>query len=118
MTAIEPGDKAALDQEFGARAEGINPYYIRYTVENVDGTDFSFTSAPSLRATTAERRSTGVVVSGDLGDCEGESAPAEFNTPGATYDTCRLQGGQEGADVAGAMYDEDDYDESPIVWTP
>ncbi|SDD76827.1 hypothetical protein [Actinokineospora iranica] len=63
-------------------------------------------------------RGTGVVISGELDDCERESAPREFSSVGAKYQSCRLQGGTAKIEVAGAEYDEDSYKDNPIVWTP
>lgn len=116
VTAIEAGDEAAFRSKFGKKADGIVPYYIRYTVENVDGSDLAHTSSPMLGAVGADGRSTGAIVVGSITGCERESASRTFNTPGAKYETCRLQGARKGLEVAGAEYDEGDYDDKPITW--
>ncbi|PWV81854.1 hypothetical protein SAMN05421630_10687 [Prauserella marina] len=117
VTAIEPGDKAEFESKFGDKAQGIDPVYIRYTIENVEGGDFSYSSAPRLRALGADGTGTGVIVSGDLGTCESDSAPKDFTAPGATYETCRLQGGTPDNPAVGVEYSDDDYSDDPIVWT-
>ncbi|MEU3272502.1 hypothetical protein ABZ639_16795 [Saccharomonospora sp. NPDC006951] len=117
VTAIEPGDKAEFESEFGEKAKGIDPVYIRFTVENVEGGDFSYSSAPRLRALGADGTGTGVIMSGDLGSCESDSAPEDFTAPGATYETCRLQGGTPDNPAVGVEYSDDDYSDEPIVWT-
>ncbi|WP_052424073.1 hypothetical protein [Nonomuraea candida] len=116
VTSVEEGDRDAFERRFGQRARGIVPYYIRYTVENVDGTDLSYTSAPYLRLVTADGRGTGAVVVGGMSDCRRESAPRDFDRAGATYETCRLAGTRDGVEVAGAGFDEDDYRDDPVVW--
>lgn len=116
VTAIEKGDTAAFRSKFGERAKGIVPYYIRYTVENVDGSDLSYSTVPALGAVVAGGRSTGTVVVGDLTGCERGKSGKDFTKAGAKYETCRLQAAREGVEVAGAEYDEDDYDDKPILW--
>ncbi|WP_081192056.1 hypothetical protein [Saccharomonospora piscinae] len=117
VTAIEQGESADL-AEFGDRANGLVPYFVKFTVENVEGTDLSYSSV-SLGAVTADGRGTGVVISGDVeGKCESESADGDFTSAGATYESCTLQAAQEGVEIAGAEFDEgDDYMDEPVVWT-
>lgn len=96
------------------------PYYIRYTVENVGGTDLSNTSAPLLRGVGPGGRSTGaVVIGGALPGCERGRPTAAFASAGGRYETCRLQAGREGTPVTGASYNEREggYDDAPIVWS-
>ncbi|MEU3270076.1 hypothetical protein ABZ639_04470 [Saccharomonospora sp. NPDC006951] len=116
VTGIEQGESADL-AEFGDRAKGLVPYYIKVSVENLEGTDLSY-STVRLRAVTGDGRSTGVVISGDIeGKCESESAPREFTTTGATYETCVLQAAQEGVDVVGAEFnDGDGYEDEAVTW--
>ncbi|WP_222722168.1 hypothetical protein [Actinomadura alba] len=118
VTAIEQGDQAAFSARFGARANGMVPYYIRYSIENVGGTDLSSSSAPLLRAIGPDGRSTGVGVIGDLPACERGRATDQFTSAGAKYEACRLQAARQGGEVAGAEYDESEggYRDSPIVW--
>ncbi|MEU6642521.1 hypothetical protein ABZ863_08210 [Saccharomonospora sp. NPDC046836] len=117
VTAVEQGDQAAFDAQYGERGAGVVPYYIRYTLENVDGADLADTLPPRLSAITSEGRTTGVVLTGDLPDCENSRTPEDFTTPGASYEVCQLQGGREGADISGARFNEDDYRSDPVVWT-
>ncbi|TQM78794.1 hypothetical protein FHX81_1074 [Saccharothrix saharensis] len=116
VTAIEQGSNADL-AAFGEKAKGITPFYIRVTVENVGGTDLSYSSV-SLRAVGPDGKGTGVIISGDTAQCESESAKKDFTTAGAKYETCVLQGAREGAKVAGATFDKaDGYEKSPVTWT-
>ncbi|CAM3181785.1 hypothetical protein SAXI111661_21740 [Saccharomonospora xinjiangensis] len=117
VTAIEQGDSADL-AAFGDRAKGLVPYFIKFKVENVEGTDLSYSSV-RLRATAADGRGTGVVISGDVeGKCESETASRDFTTAGASYESCALQASSEGIEVVGAEFsDSDDYLDDPIVWT-
>ncbi|MEU4766561.1 hypothetical protein AB0H12_25235 [Actinosynnema sp. NPDC023794] len=116
VTAIEQGANADL-AAFGEKAKGITPFYIRVTVENVGGTDLSYSSL-SLRALGADGKGTGVIISGDTKQCESETAKKDFTTAGAKYETCVLQGAREGAAVASASYaNGDGYDKSPITWS-
>ena len=116
VTAIEAGTNADL-AAFGEKAKGITPFYIRVTVENVGGTDLSYSSV-SLRAVGADGKGTGVIISGDTAQCESESAKKDFTTAGAKYETCVLQGAREGSAVAGATFDRSDgYEKAPVTWT-
>ncbi|MFD0200399.1 MULTISPECIES: hypothetical protein [Saccharothrix] len=115
VTAIEAGTNADL-ASFGEKAKGITPYYIRVTVENVGGTDLSYSSV-SLRAVGADGKGTGVIISGDTAQCESESAKKDFATAGAKYETCVLQGAREGSAVAGATFDRSEgYEKAPVAW--
>ncbi|GAA3685924.1 hypothetical protein GCM10022224_058400 [Nonomuraea antimicrobica] len=116
VTAVEKGDPAELEREFGARAKGIVPYFIRYTVANVDGEDRSFASAPYLQPVTATGGPTGAVVTGSMDGCERESAPKDFAQAGATFETCRLTGARSGVEIVGAEFDDDTYRDKPVVW--
>jgi hypothetical protein len=118
VTAIEQGDQAAFKTRFRAKGNGMVPYYIRYSVENVGGTDLSSSSAPLLSAIGPDGQGTGVSVIGDLPDCERGRATDQFTSAGAKYEGCRLQAARQGDEVAGAEYDETDggYGDSPIVW--
>lgn len=117
VTAIEKGDQKALRQQFGEQAEGITPYYVKYEVENIDGSDLSFVSSPNIGGTGAGGESTGAVVSGDLPDCESASAPADFAAAGDTYSGCSLEG-SGGVEIVEANYEEGDYYDNPVVWKP
>ncbi|GHE77088.1 hypothetical protein GCM10017786_02980 [Amycolatopsis deserti] len=115
VTAIERGDNADL-AAFGDRAKGLTPFYVRATIENVGGTDLSYSSV-SLRGLGADGRSTGVIISGDTDKCESESAGKDFTTAGAKYQTCVLTAAREGGSVTAAEFDKGDaYSGSPLVW--
>ncbi|URN09743.1 hypothetical protein LUW74_44620 [Actinomadura madurae] len=118
VTAIERGDQSAFLRRFGSRAKGLTPYYIRYRIENVGGTDLSFSTAPSLTALDRDGRGTGVVLVGELPDCERGEAGAEFTKAGATFQGCRLQAGRGGTQVTSAEYSDTEggYSDRPIVW--
>ncbi|MGW1316919.1 hypothetical protein [Streptomyces sp. NPDC002426] len=116
VTAIEKGAEADMDK-FGAKAKGMTPYYIRMKVENVGGTDLSYASL-RLRGQLAGGGPTGVILIGDLpGKCDSETAPRDFTTKGASYDTCSLSATKT-EPVAAASFDEGDaYSDSPVLWT-
>ncbi|WP_439379056.1 hypothetical protein [Amycolatopsis lexingtonensis] len=115
VTAIEKGENADL-AKYGDKAKGITPFYLRATVENVDGADLSYASV-SLRALGADGRSTGVIITGSTDGCKSETAGKDFKTAGAKFETCTLQGAREGSAVEAATFDKGDgYDKSPVVW--
>ncbi|WP_027931433.1 hypothetical protein [Amycolatopsis thermoflava] len=117
VTAVEAGDKAAMEQQYGDRAKGLTPYYIRYTVENVDGADHAFASSPNFGLAMADGGPTGVVITGELGSCTDDGAPKDFTTAGAKYEACDLSATQDGAQIAGAEFDDDEYSDAPLIWT-
>ncbi|MFF8500359.1 hypothetical protein ACF07L_06840 [Streptomyces anulatus] len=116
VTAIEKGAEADM-AAFGDKAKGMTPYFIKMKVENVGGTDLSYASL-KLDGVLEGGAGTGIVLIGDLpGKCDRESAPREFTTKGASYETCSLTA-TKGAPVTAAQFDEGDaYSDSPVVWT-
>ncbi|MDQ2584380.1 hypothetical protein [Saccharothrix yanglingensis] len=116
VTAIEQGANADL-AKFGDKAKGITPFYIRVSVENVGGTDLSYSSV-SLRGLGADGKGSGVIISGDTDKCESETAARDFTTAGAKYETCVLSAAREGSAITGASFDKggDAYVDDPIVW--
>ncbi|MEV0081548.1 hypothetical protein [Saccharopolyspora sp. NPDC050642] len=50
-------------------------------------------------------RTAGMLITGSMPGCEGRRSPADFDRPGARYDSCRLDAAGEGDEV-----------ENPIVW--
>ena len=115
VTAIEAGPKEDL-AKFGDKAKNITPFYLRAKVENLSGTDLSFTSI-GLRGLGEDGKGTGVIISGDTPKCDSTSAPKTFKAAGETYETCVLSAAQDGLKVAGAEYNRgDDYVKSPVVW--
>ncbi|SDJ08302.1 hypothetical protein SAMN04488074_101461 [Lentzea albidocapillata subsp. violacea] len=112
---IEAGEKADL-AKFGDKAKHLTPFYLRAKVENLSGTDLSFTSI-GLRGLGEDGKGTGVIISGDTPKCDSTSAPKTFKTAGETYETCVLSAAQDGLKVAAAEYNRgDDYVKSPVVW--
>ncbi|MCT2592967.1 hypothetical protein LHJ74_27985 [Streptomyces sp. N2-109] len=120
VTGVDKLDKAAFDKAMGDKANpDITPYCVRYTIENADGSDLGGTYPPNLSGVSESGGSTGAVVFGaSLPDCEEGQAPDEFAKKGASYKSSRLQGAGPGLTVAGAEYDDEDYSDKPIVWTP
>jgi hypothetical protein len=115
VTAIEKGAEADM-AAFGEKAKGMTPYFIRMKVENVGGTDLSYASL-KLDGVLEGGAGTGVVLIGDIpGKCDRETAPTEFTTKGASYETCTLTA-STGKPVTAAEFDEGDaYGDSPVVW--
>ncbi|WP_049565887.1 hypothetical protein [Nonomuraea sp. SBT364] len=116
VTAVDAGDRAAFRRQYGERAAGIVPYYIRYEVENVDGSDLSYSSGPSLGLVTAHGGPTGAVVSGSMPDCERANAPKGFTRAGATFSSCHLSGAAGRVEITGAEFDMNAYRDAPVSW--
>ncbi|MFC4857790.1 hypothetical protein [Actinophytocola glycyrrhizae] len=116
VTAIEKGTEADM-AAFGEKAKGMTPYFIKMKVENVGGTDMSYASL-TLSGVLEGGGGTGVVLIGDIpGKCDNETAPKEFATKGASYETCSLSA-TTGPPITAAEFDEgDEYSDSPVVWT-
>ncbi|WP_406453336.1 hypothetical protein OG782_21420 [Streptomyces sp. NBC_00876] len=116
VTAIEKGVEADM-AAFGAKAKGMTPYYIRMKVENVGGTDLAYSSL-RLRGQLEGGAPTGVILIGDLpGKCDSESAPSEFTTKGASYETCSLTATKTSPIAAASFEEGDAYSDSPVIWT-
>ncbi|MEE4492270.1 hypothetical protein [Streptomyces sp. BE230] len=116
VTAIEKGAEADM-AAFGAKAKGMTPYYIRMKVENVGGTDLAYSSL-RLRGKLEGGAPTGVILIGDLpGKCDNESAPREFTTKGASYETCSLSATKTDPIAAASFEEGDAYSDSPVIWT-
>ncbi|MFD3486087.1 hypothetical protein [Streptomyces sp. NPDC058665] len=116
VTAIEKGAEADM-AAFGEKAAGMTPYFIKMKVENVGGTDLSYASL-KLNGVLDGGGATGVVLIGDIpGKCDNETAPAEFTTKDASYETCSLSA-TKGTAVTSASFDEGDaYSDSPVTWS-
>jgi hypothetical protein len=86
-------------------------------VENVGGTDLSYSSL-KLDGVLDGGAATGVVLIGEIpGKCDRESAPKDFTTKGASYETCSLSA-TDGTPVTAAKFDEgDEYRDGPVIWT-
>ncbi|MEV6909369.1 hypothetical protein [Amycolatopsis sp. NPDC051071] len=115
VKTIELGAKEDL-AAYGDKAKGMTPVYIRISVENVGGTDLTYSSV-RLRAVGPDGKGTGVIITGETPKCQSESAKKDFKTAGATYETCGLQAVKDGDDVGGATYgDGDGYKDKPVIW--
>ncbi|MEU9202035.1 hypothetical protein [Streptomyces sp. NPDC048332] len=115
VTAIEKGAEADM-APFGAKAKGMTPYYIRMKVENVGGTDLSYSSL-KLRGKLEGGGPTGVILIGDLpGKCDSETAPRDFTTKGASYETCSLSATKTDPIAVAAFEEGDAYSDSPVTW--
>ncbi|MFD4672532.1 hypothetical protein ACFWNN_22590 [Lentzea sp. NPDC058450] len=114
LTAIEAGAKEDL-AKFGDKAKNVTPFYLRVKVENLSGTDLSYTSV-SLRGLGTDGKGTGVIISGDTPKCDSTSAPRTFKTAGETYETCVLTAAPDGLAVTAGEYNRGDYGKSPVVW--
>lgn len=118
VTAVEPGDQAQYETQFGEDAQGSVPHYVHYTVENLGGTDLSTKSLFSLYGSTVKgETNTGVFLIGDVPDCGRVLSPEDFTTVGASFESCQLIAAPTGQDIVEVGYDKGDYDENPIVWT-
>lgn len=116
VTAIEKGAEADM-APFGDKAKGMTPYYIRMKVENVSGTDLSYASL-RLRGQLESGAPTGVILIGDLpGKCDSETAPRDFTTKGASYETCTLSATKTDPIAVASFEEGDAYSDSPVVWT-
>lgn len=116
MTAVEPGDTEAFRQAYGADAEGLQPYYLRFTLENVGGTDLTIKNPPKVDAILADGSTTGTFLTGSIDECKTMLTPDSFNTVGAKFDTCELDAAGAEDQIVGAQYSGGDYDEKPILW--
>ncbi|OXM54038.1 hypothetical protein [Amycolatopsis alba] len=115
VKSIELGAKEDL-AAYGDKAKGMTPVYIRMSVENVGGTDLTYSSV-RLRAVGADGKSTGVIITGETPKCQSETAKKDFKTVGATFETCGLQAIKDGDEVGGATYtDSDAYKDKPVIW--
>ncbi|EME63443.1 hypothetical protein [Amycolatopsis decaplanina] len=115
VKSIELGPKEDL-ASYGDKAKGMTPVYIRMSVENVGGTDLTY-STVRLRAVGPDNKGTGVIITGETPNCQSESAKKDFKTVGATYETCELQAIRDGGEVGGATYtDGDGYKDDPVIW--
>ncbi|MFE6766713.1 hypothetical protein [Streptomyces sp. NPDC057689] len=116
VTAIEKGAEADM-APFGDKAKGMTPYYIRMKVENVGGTDLSYSSL-RLRGKLDGGAPTGVILIGDLpGKCDNETAPRDFTTKGASYETCSLSATKTDPITVASFEEGDAYSDSPVLWT-
>ena len=65
---------------FGEQAQGLTPYCIRYTVENLTGTGFGTKNGPKLDALVGDGETTGTFVTGDIASCSARLTRATSTT--------------------------------------
>ncbi|MEW2505201.1 MULTISPECIES: hypothetical protein [unclassified Amycolatopsis] len=127
VKSIDKGAEADLAPlDLGDKAKGMTPYYVRVTVSNESGTDFSYSSLGLMNALLPDgSEAQGVSVIGTFDKCDSGDAGKDFTTKGATYESCVLAVAQAGTTVTGASYDEGDYSDQapgtdygskPITW--
>ncbi|TCP57086.1 hypothetical protein EV191_1011038 [Tamaricihabitans halophyticus] len=119
VSAIEEADRDEFRARFGEDAENVVPYFLRYEVENVDGTDLTAES-PQVALAGADGGSKGAMVTGQLAGCE-EARGAMETTLGKSFESCKLDAASEGTDVV-AEYkhvtpESEEYYDSPVTWT-
>ncbi|MEU4671257.1 hypothetical protein AB0F91_25560 [Amycolatopsis sp. NPDC023774] len=127
VKSIDKGTEADLAPlDLGDKAKGMTPYYVRVTVSNESGTDFSYTSLGLMNALLPDgSEAQGVSVIGTFDKCDSGDAGKDFTAKGATYESCVLAVAQAGTTVTGASYNEGDYSDQapgtdygskPITW--
>ncbi len=116
VTAIEQADQNEFRTAFGDKAQGLTPYCIRYTVENLTGTDFGTKVGPTLEALVGDGETTGTFITGDIPSCAPRLSPGDFDHPGARYENADLDATSPDDPVVAARYDGNDYDGNPLVW--
>ncbi len=121
-----PADLAVL--KLGDKVKGFTPYYVRITVTNVAGGPFAYSSLSSTSGVLADgSEAQGVIAFGRFDPCDSESAGRDFDSRGATYETCTIGLAGPGTAVVGAQYDSSysggdnpppntEYGRNPIVW--
>ncbi|MFI5607187.1 hypothetical protein [Amycolatopsis sp. NPDC051903] len=127
VTSIDKGTEADLAPlDLGDKAKGMTPYYVRVTVSNESGADFSYTSLGLMNALLPDgSQAQGVSVIGTFDKCDSGDAGKDFTTKGSTFKSCVLALAGPGTSVTGAEYDESsyqdqapdtDYGDKPITW--
>ncbi|MGW4488588.1 hypothetical protein ACWEOE_32690 [Amycolatopsis sp. NPDC004368] len=127
VTAIDKGTEADLAPlQLGDRAKGMTPFYVRVTVSNESGTDFSYTSLGLMNGIFPDGdQAQGVSVIGTFDKCDSGDAGKAFTTKGATFQSCDISVAPAGGAVTGASYNEADYKDQapntdygtdPITW--
>ncbi|WP_206314690.1 hypothetical protein [Streptomyces coryli] len=123
VTAIDKGTSADLKAGGANNADKIDAYYVKSKIENAGGTDLSFSSVSGLRVFAANGGPTGAVLSGEIpGKCESESAPDDFASKGASYESCDLSGAAKGNAIGGVEYEgstglePNPYEDKAITW--
>jgi hypothetical protein len=116
VKAIEKGAEADLAPlDLGDKAKGMTPYYVRVTVSDESGTDFSYSSLGLMDALLPDgSEAQQVSVIGTFDKCDSGDAGKDFTTKGATYESCVLALAPGSTAVTGASYNEGEYhDQAP-----
>ncbi|KAA2261599.1 hypothetical protein F0L68_16100 [Solihabitans fulvus] len=127
VTGIDKGATADLAPlQLGAKVAGMVPYYVRVTVSNESGSDFSFVSLGLMHGLLASGdQAQQVSVIGKFDKCPGGTAGKDFTTKGATFTGCVLALSTADAPVVGADYSDGqyskqapdtDYARTPVTW--
>lgn len=113
VTSVDKGAEADLAGfDLGDRVKGLTPYYVKVTVTNETGSDFSFSSlglTTPLLADGSEAQGIGVI--GTFAPCPNDSAGKDFTTKGASYTTCVVGLAQQGTEVTGLSYSDGTHGE-------
>jgi len=128
VTRVDVGTAAELASfELGDKVAGMTPYYVHVQVTNETGANFAYTSLGLTNATLADGEyAQDVTMISDFAPCDNASAPKEFTTKGAVYETCIVGLAGAGTSVTGMAYTGGTYDKVPsapnysaanITWT-
>lgn len=116
-------DKLNLKDEDKKDLRGKNFFFVHMHMVNVDGADLTGIQVPIMTASTKSGGWPGTVFG--LGEisvtgCEDTVfAPSDFNTKGASYDTCDLHFGQPSDPITKLQYDNQPYSKDKgksLVW--
>ncbi|MGV9294607.1 hypothetical protein [Amycolatopsis sp. NPDC003676] len=127
VTRIDRGTEAELARmNLGDDLAWLVPFYVRFTVSNETGDDFSAAHVTGISGLLADGSKGRMALVGDSTECHSD-ATGDFTAKGAAYGTCTMELAAPGATVTGAKYDSSsfawlakgtDYQENPIVWQP
>ncbi|MBN9746519.1 hypothetical protein DMP23_36475 [Amycolatopsis sp. A1MSW2902] len=127
VTRIDRGTEAELARmNLGDDLTGLVPFYIRFTVSNETGDDFSGSGVGGVSGLLKDGSEGRMSLPADSPECD-RDATYGFTTKGASYRSCEMELTVPGTTVTGAKYDNDsyawlakgtDYRENPIIWQP
>jgi hypothetical protein len=129
VTKIDKGDPADLAPlQLGDKANGLTPYYVRFTVTDDSGSNFANTMVTSVHGMLPDGSDAqDVALFSSFDKCDNANAGENFTTVGASYQTCELVLAPGTTPVTSAAYDESeytalapntDYGTAPITWQP
>lgn len=116
-------DSLPLKDEDKAALRGKTFFFVRQHLVNLDGTNLAEIWAPTLEASTRSGGWPGTLLG--VGDnsvtgCDDPStAPSDFATPGATFDTCTLFFGTASDPIISLAYTEKPYEQAAtraVTW--